>query len=394
MSTSKSRLLGGLLMALAALTFNALAAKPISIENFAKLPGAGALKVSPGGEYIALKLQSKGAGKLAILDSTKLKPIAAFGVGSKKEGKAVGDVFWVSDERVIYTTTTSYAWNKQVHRGNNIYAADVDGGKRKIIFGPKAGEQAAGSNKKVRKADMGNNQIIDLLKGDDKHILVAFYPWSETAVRWFLNQSAKPIVYRVNVYTGKKKKLGNLYMPLDDGITDNAGVVRFSVGIDKQSNHRIAYKAKADDEWALFSINDFVGEKIVPVGFSSDNNSVYLEANVGDGTRAVYLHDFKTQKTTKLFHDEQVDVSHYVYDFDSSVVVGAGTDKGLPNYECFDKSNRAVKVHRSMMATFEGSDIVLTSATKDANTVIIKARSETNAGDYYLFDRKKMGLTI
>lgn len=380
-----------------ALTFNAQAAKSnktaqISIENFVKLPGARDVKISPDGKHLSMVLQSKGAGNLAILDSKKLKPVAVFGVGSKKKGNAVGDVFWVNDERVIYTTTNSYAWNRQMLGGNNIYAANIDGKRRKIIFGPEAGEQSTGTNKKARKSDMGNMHIIDLLPDDKKHILVAFYPWSETKVSWFLNRSAMPIVYRVNVYSAKKKKMDNLHMPLATGFTDNAGIVRFSVGTDDNSHRQIAYKDKQRGDWTPLSIKGFEGKHIWPRGFTADNQSAYLEAYAGDGTRALYLHNFNNNTTKKLFHNEQVDVSHYIYDFDENEIVGVGTDQGLPDYQYFDKKHSTVKLHRSMMATFEGSDISFTSTTKDKKQVIVKAQSETNSGDYYLYDREKNGV--
>ena len=360
----------------------------IKVEDLVKLRGARNLKISPDGKHLSAVLRHEKEDLLAILDSANLKPVGMFRVRGVRRN--VGTVYWVNNQRVIYTVTESSAWNKHQYDVGEIYGVNVDGKKHKRIFGYQAGEESTGTNLRKKKADYGNNEILDLLPDDDKHILLAFYPWYIVNNRWRSNPNVNPVIYKLDVYSGRKKKVGNLSMPYADGITDNNGDVRFSIGVDDNNDQIISYKNKAADDWKVWSPKSSANiNNIYPQSFTADNQNVYITANVGDGTRALYSLNLKDQSIEKVVHNEKVDISLFIRDFVDDRIVGVATQLGLPAYDYLDLKNPTVKLHRSMLATFEGNDVRFTSSTKDHNKVVVYVFSDTNSGEYYLYDRQK-----
>lgn len=362
----------------------AVAAAEISVEDFVKLPSSRDVKISPDGKHLSLVLRKNGEDVLAVVDRATREPIGSFKVSGKN--RAVGEVTWVNDERLVYTVTQSYAWNKSRFSNGELIGVNIDGKKHKLIFGYASGESTLNTKLRKNKANNGNQEIIDTLEGDDKHILIAFYPWRLIANTWHNNPDAQTLVYKLNVYTGRTKKVGVLPYANARAITDNQGNVRFAVAVDDSNEQVISYKPQAGSEWQEWSLQGFEGDYIRPLSFTADNQKVYVSANAGQSTRALYLFDFETNGFDKVVHDEKVDISMLLRDFSGHRVVGVGTDLGRPKYKYIDGNDEKAKTHRMLLGAFQGQDVVITSATKDGALAVAYVYSDINPGIYYLFD--------
>ncbi|NQZ11352.1 MAG: hypothetical protein HRT35_29725, partial [Algicola sp.] len=202
--------------------------KPLSIDNFTKLPGVRDLQISPDGKYLSVVFKKNNEDMLGILEAATMKPTGFFSV--KGDGKGVGTVSWVNNTRLVYTVTESYIWDKQVFENGELAGVDVDGSNHKVIFGYRAGYSTKRNRIKRKKSDYGNHDIIDLLPDDDNNILLAFYPWKLIGKTYKPNRTAHPIIYKLNIDSGRKRKVDILPIPQSRAITDNQGNVRFAVG--------------------------------------------------------------------------------------------------------------------------------------------------------------------
>ena len=387
----KTRLKQGLFATLLLCLSFAVAAAELGVEDFVKLPSSRDAKISPDGKHLSLVLRQEGEDVLAILDLATREAIGSFRVSGKN--RAVGSVTWVNDERLVYTVTESYAWNKRRFSNGELIGVNVDGKKHKLIFGYRSRESTLNTKIRKNKANNGNQEIIDLLENDDKHILIAFYPWRLIANTWHNNPDAETLIYKLNVYTGKTKKVEVLPYANAKAITDNQGNVRFAVAIDDSNNQVISYKPEADSEWQEWSLQDFEGDYINPLSFTADNQKVYVSANAGQSTRALYLFDFETNGFEKVVHDERVDITMLLRDFSGQRVVGVGTDLGLPKYSYIDSNDKKTKAHRLLLGAFQGQDIVITSATEDGALAVAYVYSDINSGNYYLFETESLQAT-
>jgi dipeptidyl aminopeptidase/acylaminoacyl peptidase len=387
----KTRLNQGLFAALLLCLSIAVAAAELGVEDFVKLPSSRDAKISPDGKHLSLVLRKEGEDVLAVIDLATREPVSSFRVSGRT--RAVGNVTWVNDERLVYTVTESYAWNKRRFSNGELIGVNVDGKKHKLIFGYRSGESTLNTKLRKNKANNGNQEIIDLLEGDDKHILIAFYPWRLIGNSWHNNPDAETLIYKLNVYTGKTKKVEALPYANAKAITDNQGNVRFAVAVDDSNHQVISYKPEVDSEWQEWSLQGFEGDYIRPLSFTADNQKVYVSANAGQSTRALYLFDFETNGFEKIKHDERVDITMLLRDYSGNRVVGVGTDLGLPKYSYIDSNDKKAKAHRMLMGAFRGQDIVITSATKDGALAVAYVYSDINSGNYYLFETESLQAT-
>lgn len=382
------KLLWSLLLLINVGTSSVFANPVLKIEDFVKLPSARDVQVSPDGNYFSVIFRKNDEDILAIMDMKTRKPSSLSRV--KGERKSVDKAYWINNNRLIYSVAESSAWNKTRFSNGELIGVNTDGSNHKMIFGYKAGKKQSGTNIKRNKPDYGNQKIIDLLPDDEDHILIAFFPWKNAGHVWISNPRAKPILYKLNIQTGKKKKLGFLPLPYADAIADNNGVARFSIGIDDENEQQIFYRDSMEDDWEKLVLKDFEGSHLYPLSFSKDNKNVYLSANVNNGTRALYLYNIKEQSTKKLFHNKKVDISIYLHNFSSNRIIAVGTSLALPEYHYLENDNKKVKLHKQLMTAFNGSDVVITSTTKKGDAAIVYVYSDTNGGDYYLFNTKTL----
>jgi len=95
------------------------------------------------------------------LNRSTRKPISAFQVRGK--GNAVGEVYWVNNERVVYTVTESHSWNKALVDNGELIGVNADGSKHKRIFGYQTGEKQIGTRMKKRKLSLVIRRLSILL---------------------------------------------------------------------------------------------------------------------------------------------------------------------------------------------------------------------------------------
>lgn len=359
----------------------------LNIHLFTDFPEARNMEISPDGKYLSIVFSKNERDYLGILDRKTLKPLKTFGV--KGARKSVGKVYWVNNERIVYSVIQSYAWDKELFDNGELVGVNIDGSQHKLIFGYNAGELQIATSRRAKKAEFGNQKIIDLLKNDNKNILIAFYPWRLKGHYWINNENAKTIIYKLNVYTGEKKSLDYLPLPNSDAITDAKGKVRFSVGGDENNYYKIFFKSIHSNQWQSFDIKGFKGLKPKPISFTRDNKNVFLAANVGRGTRALYLFNLETQDITKIYHNPEVDISHYIKDLSQRRVVAVSTDLGKPSYHYLDNNSQIVKLQKLFLKSFPGNDVVITSTSGNGRFVVFLVYSDSNPGSYYLFDTNK-----
>ena len=185
-----------------------------TIQKFISYPTARDLQISPDGRYLSIVFKKSDRDYLGILDRKTRKVLRTFGVRGRR--KSVGHVYWVNNQRLVYSVVQNYVWDKEQFENGELLGVNVDGSQHKLIFGYNAGTTQIASRKRVKKAEYGNQQIIDLLDNDPNNILITFYPWKLKGRVWRNNENAKPVVYKLNVYSGDKQSIDYLPTPNAD----------------------------------------------------------------------------------------------------------------------------------------------------------------------------------
>jgi len=366
-----------------AFSINILNAKKIPIEHFTKPEAARMVKISPDGKHIALVFNNEGEDFLAIIDSKTKKPLKSFGVRGKR--KAVHKIYWVNNERLIYSPSEAYLRDRGKRGNAELYGVNVDGSQHKRLFGYFIGKRKA-HGRKIN-SEKGNFAFIDELDNDPKHILIAFYPWKNLKNGWLGNDfEANTLVYKLNIYNGRTTVIEELPLPNSDTLTDNDAVVRFVYGANKDGIYQSMYREHKDSGWIVFEPSEFKDSEIHPRSFTDKNHMVYITAVIDGGTRGLFLYDLKNKTSQKIFHDKSVNIRRLIANFEKNRYVAVSTEETYPKYHYIDKKDKKSKLHRKLMKMFSGRNVVFGSRTKNSKYITVSTYSDRIPPEHFLVE--------
>jgi hypothetical protein len=153
------------LVALLALLISSLSvfANQLPIEQFTKHGDYLEMKLSPDVNYVVLSVED----------------LKAVGAIRSKKGDQIHSVEWINNERLVYQYAEKDRRSDQSIPTGELFAANFDNTRVKMIFGYRAGEQTTGTRLKKREATLASAVILSYLPDDDDNILIAEYPFEQ-----------------------------------------------------------------------------------------------------------------------------------------------------------------------------------------------------------------------
>lgn len=366
-------------------TTAAAPAAVIPIDQFTRHDELGTIKISPDGEFIALSMSAQKGRSALVFITLKDRKIVS-GVQAP-DPYAIGDFHWVSPTRVVYLIAERQWRLTQPVPTGEIFAINRDGSGQRQLYGYRAGERSIGTHLAVREASYATPELISSLRDDDQNILIAEFPWKEAAGYWQFNPDVQPRIVRLNVFSGKKQQLGVAPLRNASVLVDRDDQVRFALGYNNDFRLSVSWRPQPGGPWTEFELPGFREESIQPYRFSADNRSVlFTGVREGDSLRKLYRVDLQTEAVESLYGFDDIDVSNIVVDFADREVIGVRADTSRADYHWLAKSNPAAQLHSSLERAFPGQSVAITSASDDGRLAIAFVSSDTNPGDYYLFD--------
>src|SRR5690606_28739778 len=144
--------------------------------------------------------------------------------------------------RVIYQIAERQPGDAFFTVTGEISAIDRDGRAPRLLYGYRAAEKTTGTHLAKREASYAHPELLSTLEDDEKHILIAEYPWKLQGNQWIVNRDAHPQITRLNVYNGRKRSSG--VAPLADAqlLVDRDDQVRFALGYDPTGRLTVSWK--------------------------------------------------------------------------------------------------------------------------------------------------------
>jgi len=340
-------------------------AQAASIEDFSRHQEYYDAKISPDGKHIAALVDLNGNKTLAFFETESLK--ITYMISADKKNQP-GDYYWVNNERVVVQVQQMRGSLEQPLNFGELYAVNYNGKKAKMIFGYRA------KGGIVFAADGGF--LIDTLKDDDKHVLIRKQALSRKS-------DVLPKAVKLNVYTGKERRVRSAPVPYSQFLIDNNGYPRFVVGVDNNYKTKMFYTAGKGSEWQAFGA-EFSGE-FQPISFAQDNESIYALKSINGKPKGLYEYNLKTQEESLLFQSELVDPT-FIMKSELSSAYGLRLDEDYPHYIYLDNDVNEAKLHKALFSAFKGDNVAITSKTGNGNKIIVKVNGDRNPGAFYMFD--------
>jgi len=222
------------------------------------------------------------------------------------------------------------------------------------------------------------DDVIDYLWDDRNHVLVSAD----------LDTPGAPSVYRINIYTGKKKRILRSNRPIRNWITDSQGNVRVGVGY-SEADYKVIVGDLRGRKWRhAWHFNLLKSYAIRPMGFGADPNILYIRYR-HEGRAAVFSVDIGREALEKelVFSDPE-------YDIEGSLIVSTRTREAVGVYYVSDTGRShywdgAAKAYQAAVDKALPDTInYIVSTSRDESRYVVFATSTTVPGTYYLGERE------
>lgn len=356
----------------------------LPLEYFTKHGDYLDLKLSPDGKHIAARVRTDNRIVLAILETKTMKAVSGI---RPPNNDIVHTVNWVNNERLIFEYAEKFSQLDSPVPTGELFAMNVDGSKRELIYGFRASDAQLGSRISNKDNTYATQEVLSYLEGDDDHILIIEYPWQLIAMRYYDNRNKKPIISKLNIYNGRKKKLETLPYSHSYALANKFGDVNFMGWRDENDKFYAAYRENMESPWQSFENTFDFDDTYVPLGVSEDTKHVYLSGRTGEERIAtLFKLSLETGDYEKVYEDHSTDVEFSIFDKNNMPAVGI-TYPGKSEYVYAKGDSRTAQIHKMLVDAFGNQTVRIPSRTQDGKTLLVHVSSDVNPGEYYLFDR-------
>ncbi|WP_133408148.1 alpha/beta hydrolase family protein [Parashewanella tropica] len=348
-------------------------------EFFSKPYEYSDVKISPKGSYISIISNRKNIRQLAILDAKTFKPIYSARFSGDEE---VGAYVWVSDKRVAMQKVYNRGWSEVPEYLGEIFAINADGHRATYLFGQKyKGRQSGNHNTAVHAI----GYIQHPLANDDRHMLIKAYPIG-SGNEGFMSR-AKAQLYKVNVYTGSRKKITTAPIENASFVLNSQQQPIFVSGIN--SNNEVRYFQHIEQKWIDIDSITKQFKQFSILSTTNDNQHVLVEGQKDHDLQSIYKLNLSSGKAERIVSNKNVEPQKIWKDKHTNEVYAVEFEDGYPNYAFLDKDHPRTKRLKVLLQSLPGHQVHIVSETLDGNISILKAFNDRNPGTYYLYNQKE-----
>jgi dipeptidyl aminopeptidase/acylaminoacyl peptidase len=366
-------LLTGLMLALVT-TSAAFADKAqIPTEAFFRRPLFSSVTISPDGKYLALVGPVKGDETQTQLDffdldSNQVKDHYVLG-----EQQQVAKIWWLTNDRVIFTTVIKTGSFDQPLYTDLLWQADVNGRRVASLSGEANEGRSWGT-------------VLGIPHDHPGHLI--FGGWGGAYVSDLSDFRQSHGVSRLGT-------------PEHGWPTvDNSENVRLALGYNEKNadpeffTHPPGTKTLDWTDATPFISGEERWSSFGPVQFTADDKQFYYRGATQGGTLGLYIVDADTLKKSLLYSDPDYDIDYAFADtawldsVDGKSLVAFQYQAELPQWIVVKKDAPEVGWLGDLQNAFPGEAVQITSMTWDGSKLLVYVYSDMDPGQYFLYDTK------
>ena len=357
---------------------------------FGALPSVTDISLSPDGSKVAFV--SPGPGKTTDLYTIDLSKGATPTrvTSSSGEPESLHWCNWVSNARLVCQVGGVEEYAGDLYSFSNIFAVDANGANPKLL------------TLKQRQGTIGSTlyggEVIDWLPDEENAILMTQWHLEKSRVGSRIGNSARGLAVEwVDTITGKRKIVERPEDEATTYITDGQGNVRImgmrtKLGRTERNSGEIKYFYKNGGDWERLGELDYADRTgFSPHAVDPTTNRIFGYETV-DGRKALLTKALDGSGESEIiFAHDEVDVDGLIRIGRKRRIVGASYVVDARQGHYFDEDLEKL---RNSLANALSNDISIgfVDASMDENKLLLRATSDTDPGQYYLFDRMQMKL--
>lgn len=349
------------------------APKKLPLETFAKLPFVDTITLSPNGTHIAGVFGVKGEQRILIAPlnfasgNVKLLPIP--------EETEISRIRWVNEDNILVNIIGLRRVLDDRWYLSRIFSANRLTGKFTPLLWKEGGQN---TGQILWTPSDGSTEILAAAQG-------SIYTNEETF--W-------PTVFRVDVETGKKKRVVKGKQYVMNWGADRSGNVRFGLGYnDRNQTSRLLYAKEGSRNFRTVDRADLGEEESLDVPFhfvpSTDNG--WLVQDNADGKSVVIERNFATNENVRIVYEHpDSDVVGVRLSYDGSKILGVRLNRKDRDVVWLDPAVKRAQALLDEAATNADADII--SFSRDQTKMLVRIGTADNPGLIYFYDSKTQSL--
>jgi len=340
----------------------------VPLEVFAAHPEYEEIKLSPSGKYLAATFfnpEDVTESRLVVLDITDFSTTA---VAHVRGNEFIANFFWANDERLIGQIAKKVGWQDEPFLTGDMVAMNWDGKKKRWIFG----QRKTGGGRSVNGAS-----VLSLLPDDNRKILIASNNYASRGGSY-----TEAII--LDIYNGRERLLARGPARNAQLIADSKGGLRYAFASNPDADNANEIYKRVKDDWELVSSSPPSDGSVLPVGFTPDNELIYVIDNTDHDLETLKIINPKTGAETTVFQHERVDISSLEVS-PKGAIVGVHTEPDYPLYTPIDTDSAFGSAVNRIHQTFKGYRVRISSATTDESMVTLSVESDVSPKVFFLY---------
>ncbi|HTD28580.1 MAG TPA: hypothetical protein VK660_04250, partial [Xanthomonadaceae bacterium] len=363
----------------------------VPVRDFVRDDSFDIVKLSPDARYVARTVDVGVKTVLAIQQRVDGKVTGHVNVVGKAQ---VQDFWWINDNRLLISVGEKPGLRERRQANGDLYAINADGSGFNVLVGAGAGEGATGSYSVGGTAPeaVAAFVVADRLPREPNSVIVAVTPL-QADVQFTRAEE-------LNINSARRTVVAIAPVRHAGFTVDMQGKVRFAEGVGADNLTRTYYRDASSintgptntgsanagtsngnaSDWQLLNDESASSRKLIPLGFSANGRTAYLEQEEAKGPNGIYAFDIATRKMQLQLRDPVADPARILYGPKHEVIGVAYADR-KPRSVFFDETGAMAKLYRSLDASFPDQSVDITSFTSDGRIALFSTYADRSPGD-------------
>ncbi|MEO0424278.1 MAG: S9 family peptidase [Pseudomonadota bacterium] len=352
------------------------------LEAFATLGSLQQIELSPDGSWVAYLYPLNGRQVVIAHPVTDASNPTILPLSSESFVKWFT---WGNDKQIVvsygFTQTERFFGQLTLLGGGDLeqtrlfaFARDGSDSKRPVRLAMPESRCGAGRRVGNRCPEpLFQDDVIDWMRDDPNHIMTALD--SDLDNDWE--------VRKVNLKSGKFKVIREGAFDISQWETDQDHELRVGYGRNEKGELLATYRPPGGD-WTDANDTQWLEKRIFPYGFEENPRYAIAAGPVNSDRAAIVRLDLVEDKVLEVLHE---DPEFDIYPrFDDGKLIGYIVPAQDNELVLTDKKWKGM--YDSLTQTFPNDQVSILSWTEDKNMLLVRARSDVDAGTIYVWDRK------
>lgn len=341
-----------------------------------RLPAAAFARISPirepllapDGQHYAARITVEGKEGLAVFSLTGAEKARFYALPDDHE---LVRYFWAGNGRLLYSIGRTIVWDGDDAKTTRLVSLDLATGKHSFLGAPQ---------------EMG-------LKGDDvlwvdpegKSLLLSYQP---TIYEY-------PMVFRIDLATGKRTKVSPSYTDIWDWYADKAGTVRYGYGWTDSHHWQMVYRKTAAEPFKLVARGTDrdddqawdASDKASQIEAGSEEGLI-LATNPATGLKAIYRYNFARHERGELVYEAPgADIEAAFSTDDGKSVRSAYYTDSRDRVKWWDPALAELQAafDKSVAARLGEREVWIASRSRDDSMMLVNVLASNDPGQWYVF---------